>query len=274
MQIDGFWILECPACSHQFADHQPCPQHPQQVYDDQYFQGGENAGYADYLKDQDLLVQRGRNYGKLLHRYMAPGRVLDVGAAAGFILKGLTESGWSGRGVEPNPSMAKYAREAMHMDVLTTPMEAFHTEEQFDLITLIQVLPHFYDLNKSLEQLRSFTRPGGYWLIETWNKDSLTARLMGQHWHEYSPPSVLHWFAPSTLTRMAEKMGFTVVAKGRPQKKISGAHAKALVTYKLNGFATQTPVRQLIDLIPDRAVFPYPAEDLFWMLLQKKSVEP
>jgi hypothetical protein len=43
---------------------------------------------------------------------------------------------------------------------------------------------------------------GRAWIIETWNRDDWVARLLGRHWHEYSPPSVLHWFNPDGLRRL------------------------------------------------------------------------
>jgi len=75
------------------------------IYDDDYFQGGK-AGYPDYLAEADLLRCHGRWYGRLLAKYMQPGRVLDIGAAAGFILQGFQDCGWKGNGVEPNQRMA------------------------------------------------------------------------------------------------------------------------------------------------------------------------
>jgi len=39
-------------------------------------------------------------------------KVLDIGCAAGFILKGFEDSGWICRGIEPNETMAKAMRHA------------------------------------------------------------------------------------------------------------------------------------------------------------------
>lgn len=108
----GIPILDCPACRHRFAGLAPPPSHIDTVYADAYFHGG-GAGYPDYLADANLHRQHGRRYGKLLSRFQRPGRILDVGAAAGFILQGMTDTGWTGAGIEPNVSMAAFGRDRL-----------------------------------------------------------------------------------------------------------------------------------------------------------------
>ncbi|MBL8166245.1 MAG: class I SAM-dependent methyltransferase [Anaerolineae bacterium] len=247
----------------------PQPEHVAQVYADSYFKDG-GAGYPDYLGESDLLIAHGARYGRLLRRYMQPETVLDVGAAAGFILKGLQTAGWTGMGLEPNAAMAAYARDQMDMNVQAGALEDFESQQQFTLVSMIQVIAHFFDVHKALAHAARVTRPGGYWLIESWNKDSWMARMFGVNWHEYSPPSVLRWFAPADLTHLVSRYGFKPVAQGRPGKWLNGAHVKSLVGYKLSGTWMQNPADVMFRLMPDNLPIPYPAFDLFWGLYQKQ----
>lgn len=266
-------IRGCGSCGHRFLDLSTGAGHVQQVYDDSYFQGG-GAGYPDYLAEGRLLRRHGRRYAKLLRRYMAPGRMLDVGAAAGFILQGFADDGWQGEGTEPNAAMAEYGRSQLHLQLHTGPLEQLpqspsYRPGSYDLVTMIQVVAHFYELRRAFEVAAQATKPGGFWLIETWNRDSWTARLLGANWHEYSPPSVLHWFSPQDLAQLARQYGFEAIAQGHPQKRINGAHAKSLLRYKLEERAWSRPLASLLQLVPDQLEIPYPAEDLFWGLYQK-----
>lgn len=93
-------------------------------------------------------------------------------------------------GVEPNAAIGEHARAEFGLDVRTSSLEAFATDEPVDLVAMIQVLPHLWDLRRGLDAAAVATKPGGYWLIETCDRSSLTARLFGTRWHEYSPPSV------------------------------------------------------------------------------------
>ncbi|NJM56278.1 MAG: class I SAM-dependent methyltransferase [Synechococcales cyanobacterium RU_4_20] len=264
-------IQGCTVCTHRFMPHPPEPEHVTQVYDDRYFCGGE-AGYPDYLAEAKLLRRHGRRYGRMLqHRGIRPGTLLDVGAAAGFVLQGFEEMGWRGQGIEPNDRMAEYGRSQLQLPIQTGPLESLEPHAQFDLVTMIQVVAHFYDLRRAFQIASDATKPGGHWLIETWNRNSLTARLLGPGWHEYSPPSVLHWFAPQDLALLAQQFGFEGIARGRPIKRISGAHAKSLLRYKLLESPWGKLPAKLLNWVPDGLEIPYPAEDLFWALYRKKS---
>lgn len=262
--VKGFAVRACLSCHHRFAAINADENMAIQVYSDAYFNSG-GAGYADYIADGEILKERGRYYAKLVSRFVPKGRLLDVGAAAGFILSGFLDEGWSGIGVEINEKMARYGREHLNLQIETCSFERFQSSEKFELVSMIQVVAHFYDPIKAFQNAYALLTERGFLLVETWNYKSLTARVLGKHWHEYSPPSVLHWFSPETLTQTLSNLGFERVAIGRPKKKISGKHAKSLLEYRLGKrFAT------ILKLIPDRVTFTYPAEDLFWALFRKR----
>jgi SAM-dependent methyltransferase len=268
-QKNSYWIRECEGCAHCCAEITVVPDHAARVYDDRYFCDG-GAGYPDYMREATPLRARGRQYARILSRFMKPGWVLDVGAAAGFLLEGLMDSGWIGAAVEPNPRMAEHARARLGVEVFTGVLEDFHTPEPFDLVAMIQVIGHFIDLQKALDAAAQATKPGAFWLIETWNRRSLVARALGNHWHEYSPPSVLQWFSPDGLQRLARQHGFREVARGRPAKRLIGAHAKSLVRYKLRHSRVAPLADKALRLIPDNLQLPYPPMDLFWALFQRE----
>lgn len=267
--VDGYWISRCGTCGHEFAELDDAAGHVSRVYSDSYFQGG-GAGYTDYLSESALLRDRGRSYAKLLARFTKPGRLLDVGAAAGFIASGFAESGWRVSGVEPNDSMARHGREKLGLDVRTGTLESLDSAERFDVISIIQVMAHFVSPLEALSNAARLTAPGGYLLIETWNRDSWTRRLFGQSWHEYSPPSVLHWFTPASLERAAAKCGYEPAGRGRPAKWIHSDHAVSLVRHKLDSTPLAFAGRLAEKIVPAGLPIPYPAEDLFWALFRRK----
>ncbi|MBS1797366.1 MAG: class I SAM-dependent methyltransferase [Acidobacteria bacterium] len=264
-EAKGFPVRDCVKCGHRFAEIAADEAHVARVYDDAYFSGG-GAGYSDYLADAEMLAARGRMYAAKLGKF-APekGKMLDVGAAAGFILKGFVDSGWRGAGLEPNERIARAGREKLGLDLRAGSLESFATDEKFDLVSMIQVAAHFYAPRTAFRKAAELLNDDGLLLVETWNRESLSARFFGQNWHEYSPPSVLQWFSAKGLTEFLKEFGFERVGGGRPSKKISGAHAKSLLKYRLGD-------NFLLKLIPDRFNFPYPSEDLFWALFRKRAI--
>ena len=157
----------------------------------------------------------------------------------------------------------------LSVPVAVGSLESFHSDTLFDLVIMIQVLAHFVDPRAALKVADSITQPGGFWLVETWNRESLTARLFGKYWHEYSPPSVLHWFSSGGVSKLASEFGFRELGHGRPNEWISGRHAKSLIHQRFENSHLNLPITSLMRLLPDRVNLPYPAEDLFWMVFQK-----
>lgn len=261
-EVKGFQLLDCPSCAHRFAGIAADEARAREIYGDSYFNGG-GAGYSDYMTEKEMLRERGRMYAGKISRYITPGKMLDVGAAAGFILKGFEDEGWNGTGLEPNAAMAGFGRETLSLDMRQGTLETFQTGQKFDLVSMVQVIAHFYDPRAAFEKAAQFLNENGCLLIETWDRGSISARIFGKNWHEYSPPSVLHWFSKKGLTDFLAGLGFEKVADGRPSKKISGGHARSLLRYRLGDTF-------LLKLIPEKINFPYPSEDLFWALYRKK----
>jgi SAM-dependent methyltransferase len=263
-ETHNYWIRDCAVCRHRFTEISADEVHVSETYDDSYFTGG-GAGYTDYSQEAEMLRNRGKMYAKKLAKYAdKPGRILDVGAAAGFILQGFADENWSGIGLEPNENIAKIGREKFNLDILRGSLESFETDEIFDLVSMIQVAAHFYDPRLAFKKAYSLLNENGFLLIETWNRDSFSAGIFGKNWHEYSPPSVLQFFSEKVLSKFLGEIGFKRIVLGRPSKKISGAHAKSLLKHKIGD-------NFLLKLIPDNFNFPYPSEDLFWALYQKKK---
>ena len=236
--------------------------------DDYFFEGG--AGYPNYLEMKELLVERGHQYGNILSKYIKKkGTVLDVGAAAGFILKGLVDSGWQGYGIEANEKMASFGRDKMGLNIQTGTFETFESKQAFDLICFLQVISHFVDPSLAVQKACNMLSPNGYILIETWNWKSLTAKLFKKKWHQFSPPSVLHWFSKKSLNLLMEKYEFHPVASGHPPKRISMRHARSLIRYKLGNGMISSSLKFALKFLPKRLEVRYPGDDLFWTLYKK-----
>ena len=242
--------------------------HVARVYGDAYFFGGGD-GYDDYLVEADLLRAQGRRYGALLSRYAAPGRALDVGSAAGFVQAGLTDLGWITTGLEPNGRMVAYAKEALGLDAVQGSLEDAPDWPPFQALCMIQVIGHFHSLGRALRSAAKLTCPGGLCLIEYWRRDAWAARLLGQNWHEYSPPSVLHWFTRQSLDTAMDSSGFSCIAAGKPKKYISGRHARSLLSHKVARWPLGRQIAAATTAIPAAAVFRYPAFDLEWRLYRR-----
>lgn len=267
--VGGYRYDGCVRCRYvQLRDETP-EADVFDIYSDSYFHGNVAGGYDDYLSEGALLCAAGRRYGSLLERFGPVGDLLDIGSAAGFMVAGLRDAGWRARGLELNARMSRWGRRMLNVEIDTQSLERFESSQQFDAVTMVQVVAHFYDLASAFENAARLTKTGGLWLIETWNARSLTARFFRAQWHEFNPPSVRRIFTPENLTIAASRFGMRQIALGRPTKRILTAHAKSLVAQKAQTGSFARALVRMAALLPDNLVLPYPAEDLFWALYRK-----
>ncbi|HYM92498.1 MAG TPA: class I SAM-dependent methyltransferase [Chitinophagaceae bacterium] len=268
---NGLSVMECKKCNHRFAKIDNIENHTEQVYSDYYF-FGDQQGYPDYLDNKDILYKAGLRYAKIVAKHTNPGKVLDVGCAAGFILKGFEKSGWSCYGIEPNDRMASYGRNELNLNITTGSLETFQANEKFDLVNLIQVIGHFYDLDKAIKNISDLLTTNGLVLIESWNRKSIYARIMGKGWHEYIPPSVIHWFSDKTLTQIFNFYGFQLIAKGYPLKRINISHALSILKGKSSNSVFKRRFINLLNKTVGKLTLIYPPLDLKWYIFRKRNI--
>lgn len=255
-EIKGYPVYQCTACGHLFLQNDTNIHTQNALYDDRYFFGNQD-GYNNYFENKDNLIEQGHWYADQLKKYGSPGFMLDVGAAAGYVLKGFTDKGWTGVGLEPNQNMVDYGINELGLNMVKGYLENYNSNNTFDLVSLIQVMHHFYDIRSAFEKIRNLTKPRGFLLIESWKKDSLVAFISRHRWHVFNPPTVRHWFTVRNLIDFAHQFGFEEVKQGRRFKKMKGSLLKEKVH----------PIFK--SLIPKNMNIIYPGDDLFWILFQK-----
>lgn len=185
-------------------------------------------------------------------------------------MQGFAQAGWSCEGLEPNERLVQYANQNFSSKTHRGTLESFsRSERNYDALSMIQVVPHFYDLRAALSNAHRMTAPNGLWLLELWDVRSVTARLLGKSWHEYNPPTVLHWFSRRSIRQLAEQLGMHYVASGRSSKKIAGSHLKSALEHNVAEGLLGRTAAWVSKLVPDRLALPYLADDVFWAIFRR-----
>lgn len=187
-----------------------------EVYDEGYWSSdsAKTRGYTDYRLDAPLYLKTYRRRYRVIGRHFAsPGRVLDVGCAAGYFLKVMQEKGWDVTGVEPSDAIRPQAAERVGQSNVRGGLlhEAGLEPGSFDLITFWDVIEHIPDVVAALRYARTLLAPGGKLLIETQNVDSKTADKLGKAWHHYKHAEHIYHFNPGTIDRVLTEAGFQVL---------------------------------------------------------------
>jgi SAM-dependent methyltransferase len=242
--------------------------HLSKVYSDNYFFDGKD-GYPNYFGEKDILINRGIYYSKIVEKYANPGKVLDVGCAAGFILKGFESNGWTAYGLEPNATMCRYGNNELKLSICCGNMENYKSDHKFDLVSLIQVVGHFYDIDKAFENISQSLKKNGLVLVESWDMNSLVARVLGRYWHAYTPPSVINWFSDESLKRLFNSYGYELIDSGYPKKQINLKHALSVLKYYIPNFLFNNRLMYFLANSFGKWVINYPPIDLKWYIFRK-----
>jgi SAM-dependent methyltransferase len=89
------------------------------------------------------------------------GALLDVGTGCGFFLEAAKRRGWEVEGIEPSTESVEVARRQSDANVFHGTLQDYKGKDQFDVITLINILEYSALPWREIDQARQLLRPGG-----------------------------------------------------------------------------------------------------------------
>lgn len=241
-----FPVVRCAECGFVYTNPRPSGEALQAFYPD-------DAGYyqpdvdADSLRRKALsgkryrALRRSMGYGDasdaggrpalaaaprgLLRRgyprFVAGGKLLEVGCSYGKFLFQLKCMGWDVEGIELNEAAAAFAREHLGLTVTTSPVEASDlADNAYDAVVMQMVLEHIPAPVSCLQRLHRAMKPGGELIVAVPNFASRVIDLFGEHAYFLHVPQHMSHFTPETLGRTFEESGFrTTGVFGIPSKR-------------------------------------------------------
>ena len=222
-------VVECLACGLVYANPRPEAEALTALY--------AASKDPDYLTEEAGRRASARRILRALHRYQAPpGRLLDVGCAAGFLLDEARRLSWQVEGVEGSRWAAEQAQRQFGLTVHHGSVEQLALlPGSFDAITLIDVIEHLPKPKETLIALRQLLKPHGILCVNTPDIESLVSRLLQARWWGIQQAH-LTYFSRRTLTKVLEAAGFTVLAVRRHARTFSWTYwASRLQPYPAPG---------------------------------------
>jgi predicted TPR repeat methyltransferase len=158
----------------------------------------------------DLLRRRIRSMGTGL-------RVLDLGAAGGYLGRAIRDRCAFLAGVEPDTTLPASAREGYDDWRACEALGTGDWDAPFDLVVCADVLEHLVRPEEVLERIRGWLKPGGVLLASIPNVANVSVRaslLAGRF--RYAHRGILDrthvsFYTRSTARELLESAGFTVV---------------------------------------------------------------
>lgn len=139
---------------------------------------------------------------KLISAYDEDGRVLDVGAGNGELVRYLVDRKLDAQGYEPSKLARKiaYQKGVNLLDHLPTS-----NKSHYKVIQMFHVLEHVRDPQKTLVDLHSMLTEDGILIIALPNFKSLDAKIFGKFWAGYDVPRHLYHFSKKGLLNLTKE---------------------------------------------------------------------
>jgi SAM-dependent methyltransferase len=231
---DGFELVSCATCGMLMRGRLPAHDELEEIYAPEYFTHRAEEpvdGYADYLGDAERHREAARRRLSLIDRF-APsrGRLLDVGAAAGFFVDEAIRAGWDAEGIDIAPHVVDWGRRELDVPLRVGEVSAVEEPKAFAVVTMWDYIEHSLDPAGELAKSNELLAPGGIVALSTGDLDSVTARVSRSRWHLLTPRHHNFFFGARTLVRLLERSGFDIAWLGHPGSRYSLAH----LAYKLD----------------------------------------
>jgi len=127
---------------------------------------------------------------------------LDVGCNAGLNLFALGPAIHK-FGIEMSPTLADVATKFSGASVFQTPIEEFDWKgEPFDVVMSFAVIEHVYDPKAFVGRLLTFLRTGGVLILMTGDRESYTARKLGDAWPLYISSDHVSFFSAKSVRNL------------------------------------------------------------------------
>lgn len=257
-------LLRCTACGFVTADLS-APIDPRALYGEGYFRGEE---YLDYAADEAFIKRTLQPRLDALLRRVRGGRLLEVGAAYGFFLD-LARAHFEVVGFEIGGAAAAHARDRLGLDVRNedvTAADRATLDAPIDAAVMLDVIEHLEHPDRVVARIAELSRPGTILLITTGDIGSWVARHRGRRWRLIHPPTHLHYFSRSTLTRLLARHGFRTL----DVRAVPVVRSVRQTLYSIIALRMRRPAlyQRLARLIPPTLGFPLNTYDIMQVIAE------
>jgi SAM-dependent methyltransferase len=206
---EGLPVVSCRRCGLIYVTPQPSAEALSRLYSEDYFTKPVSEGEPAYIENQAGLELFFDGRLRRLERLVRPGRLLEIGAGLGYLVRVAARRGWEAIGLEVSEFAANYARHTLGADVRAQRLEeAGFREACFDAVVMRDVLEHVRDPRAVLAEARRVLRPGGVLSLSVPSFACVARRLAGPAWRHLRPEQHLFQFTPETLRRLLSETGF------------------------------------------------------------------
>jgi 2-polyprenyl-3-methyl-5-hydroxy-6-metoxy-1,4-benzoquinol methylase len=203
---DAHRFERCQACHLERIEPQPTDETLARIYGEHYYDG-----WGLQTDEQAVEHIKRSTFQRVLRGLGdARGRLLDCGAATGFLMGVARDLGFDVYGVELSEFGAgKIAERFGQAHAFQGNLEDAPFEKgSFQVVTMCDFLEHVRDPEAVLRRANELLAPGGKLALTLPHVGSLSQRTMGMRWPNYKTEH-LYYFGKRNLEQLLSRMGFT-----------------------------------------------------------------
>lgn len=205
-----FTLCRCQGCGLIYQNPRPAPNSFAAIYPAEY------GPYQPLPANRKALHPDLTRAVRLVDRHQpGGGKLLDIGCGPGSFLQAirLLHPAWELAGIEPDPQAAAQARQAGLAIQNSTIEAASLMPNDWDAITLWNVIEHVPDPLRTLRHCRQLLRQDGLLYMAVPLCDSWEAQIYRRYWIGWELPRHFFAFDRHSLQRLLELAGFQSVAE-------------------------------------------------------------
>lgn len=189
-------IVQCQKCSFAQADVQPSFNELQKIYEKLHF------NHQKYRSDS-AATRENKSRLNLVSGFLPENAIiLDAGCGNGeFIFH--AKSRYIVYGSDLSANAIAHAKnrfpDIKHLLTAGSLNELNSQKIKFDGVCLWDVIEHLEEPEEVIAKLFELLKPGGYMFLSTPKFDSITSKIMRQHWAFMIPPLHLGFFSSKSL---------------------------------------------------------------------------
>lgn len=174
------------------------------------------ASYYDVpssLTDLDRRTAGERYKIQLVQRWVASGRLIEVGPAYGAFARAAQQAGFEVDTIEMDERCCSFLQNVVGVGAMRSHdvVRALGGIPPADVIAMWHVLEHLPQPWETLAVAARRLRPGGILVLATPNPEALQFRLFGRFWTHLDAPRHLHLLSSSTVAEQARALGLAPV---------------------------------------------------------------
>ncbi len=203
---NGYVGIKCPTCNLIYTS--PKPKLNEII--DLYGHDNANISAKSHIKDSFVKTLYAKHNLKIINRY-SNGKILEIGAGAGYFLNEARKQGFDVYGVEFNKTQATFIKEKLKIACEQLPLnDKTFNNNKFDLIYHCDVISHFYDPIAEFEKAKFKLKKNGFVIFETGNLGDVNYKYY-KYWNKFQYPDHLFFFSEKNIKILLEQTGFELI---------------------------------------------------------------